>query len=103
MDAVENSKLLGIFYGTVVSQSPIKINLEQKITLEESNLLFSSLVGDFDVDMSVDHLTEASSMHSHEYKGKKSFKVHLGLKEGEAVILLRIQGGQKYIVLDRVR
>lgn len=40
--------------------------------------------------------------HKHGYVGRKTFRVHLGLKTGERVLLLRIQGGQQYIVLDRV-
>lgn len=40
--------------------------------------------------------------HSHDYVGKKKFTAHYGLSKGEKVILLRIQGGQKFIVLDRL-
>ena len=102
----------GICYGTVTSEFPLKITLEQKLTLTYKQLVLSSLVRDFDVDMTVDHTTEEKSggssdasfaPHSHEYKGKKTFKVHLGLKKGEKVMLLRMQGGQKFIVLDRIR
>jgi hypothetical protein len=39
--------------------------------------------------------------HDHNYKGGV-FKVRLGLKQGEKVILLQVQGGQSYVVLDRV-
>lgn len=41
--------------------------------------------------------------HRHDYKGRKKFLVHLGLTAGEKVILLRVQGGKQYVVLDRVR
>ena len=40
--------------------------------------------------------------HRHEYKGDKWWKVNLGLKTGESVQMFRIDGGQKYVVLDRV-
>ena len=40
--------------------------------------------------------------HDHEYKGDKWFKVNLALKAGESVLLLRIDGGQKFIILDRL-
>ncbi|MCM1440085.1 MAG: DUF2577 domain-containing protein [Roseburia sp.] len=40
--------------------------------------------------------------HVHSFKGTKVFRVHLGLKAGEHVILLQIDGGKKFIVLDRV-
>lgn len=40
--------------------------------------------------------------HSHGYTGKKKFLVHNGLRNGEKVILLRFQKGQRFLVLDRV-
>lgn len=39
--------------------------------------------------------------HSHAYTGRKRFTVHLALQKGEKVLLLRADGGRKYIVLDR--
>ena len=122
LNALEASKPSGIFFGTVVSASPLKIQVEQKMTLGSEFLVLSTLVQDFTVTMTVDHQTEAETEHTHvvhdtytgggssdptshlhEYKGTKSFRVHLGLKQGEKVILLRVQGGQQFIVLDRVR
>ena len=112
LDAMNNSMPSSIFFGTVVNASPLKINIEQKMTLDSSHLVLTSLVSTFNVDMSMEHRTENTSggsgdasfeSHNHEYKGKKQFTVHLGLTKGEKVILLRVQGGQKYIVLDRVR
>lgn len=127
--AIEASEPSGIFFGTVLSASPLKIQVEQKMTLGAEFLVLSTLVQDFTVNMTVDHKTEAETEHTHEYfdsdtgqgasgsqtrtsdptshfhefKGTKSFQVHLGLKAGEKVILLRVQGGQQFIVLDRVR
>lgn len=46
--------------------------------------------------------TEISLNHSHSYSGKKRFRVHNGLKQGEKVILIRFKGGQRFLVLDRV-
>ena len=110
--AVAASMPSGVYFGTVISPSPLQISVEQKFTLTEKQLILTSLVQDFDVEMTVDHKTEETSggsgdasfaSHSHEYKGRKKFKVHLALKSGEKVMLLRMQGGQRYIVLDRIR
>lgn len=46
--------------------------------------------------------TEETTKHSHEYKGIKRILLHYGLKQGESVLMLRMQGGQKYLVLDRI-
>lgn len=39
--------------------------------------------------------------HSHDISGRKKLIFHLGLKTGESVIMLRLCGGQKFVVLDR--
>lgn len=73
LNAVKESKPCEIKFGTVVSTSPLKINMEQKIILEEPCLILTSNVRD-----------------------EKT------IKSGDSVILLRVQGGQKFIVLDRI-
>ena len=90
LEAVENSKPSGLYFGTVSSVSPLEINLEQKLMLNSSDLVLTSLVSTFDVDMTVNNQTN-------------TYTVKLELTEGEKVMLLRVQDGQKYIVLDRVR
>lgn len=40
--------------------------------------------------------------HLHEVKGKKELIIHNALEVGEKVVLVRMIGGQKYIVLDRL-
>lgn len=121
LDAVASTMPSGIYFGTVISPSPLKISVDQKMTLTEKQLVLTTLVQDFSVNMTINHSTEShththtisdtytgggsasSETHSHEYKGTKSHMVHLALKAGEKVILIRVQGGQKYIVLDRIR
>jgi hypothetical protein len=88
------------------------VTIEQRLILEESHLLLTTLVSDFDVDLIMDHQTEVTSggiaessfaSHSHSVVGTKIMTVKLGLIAGETVILMKVQGGQKYIILDRVR
>lgn len=40
--------------------------------------------------------------HLHNIAGRKKIRVYNGLHKGEKVILLRMRGGQKYLVLDRL-
>lgn len=120
LSVVEASNPVNILFGTVISSTPLKINVEQKLTLGEKRLILSRNVTDYSVAMTVDHTTEnhshthtiedtytgsgSASMetHNHEYKGTKTFRVHNALKSGEKVILIRVQGGQKYLVFDRL-
>lgn len=40
--------------------------------------------------------------HAHSITGKKKIIIHNGLNIDDEVLLLRMQGGQKYIVIDKV-
>ena len=125
VEAVAAANPCAIMFGQVISITPLKINVEQRLTLDESHLILTTLVRDLEVEMTVDHFTENDayldtshshlfsgdgsvssstfdSTHKHAYKGKKKFQVHLGLLVGESVMLMQVQGGQKYIILDRV-
>jgi hypothetical protein len=120
-EAVDAAKPFALTYGTVKTASPLTITVDQKLELGPPQLLLTNNVREYTVDMTVDHWTEDETAHTHPvqdtytgggsssptthrhaYKGRKTFTVHLGLKAGEKVLLLRIQGGQQYIVLDRV-
>lgn len=146
LDAIESSRPVNIAFGKVISASPIKIQIDEKLVLDEDFLILTRNVTDYSFEITVGHVTEKSKekintkhshsyagatstvstceeienhnhdylgvteeagvelelTHSHGYSGKKSFLVHNGLKVGEKVILFRVQGGQKYVVLDRI-
>ncbi len=100
--AVNDSKPMSVIFGKVVSIAPVKIFIEQKLTLNEAQLIFTNNVKDYDLEMTVEHSTEESNSHVHPYRGKKKFRVHNGLVVGDEVIMLQMQGGQKFVVLDKV-
>lgn len=111
VESVNATKPTSIVYGRVISTSPLRINIEQKMTLSKAQLVLTRNVTDFDIEMTVDHETgyrsggsgESSfASHNHGYSGKKTFTVHNGLVTGDEVLMIQMQGGQKYIVLDRV-
>lgn len=116
-DQYESGKPAAVMVGTVLSNPPLKIQVDQKLTLTEPFLILTKSVVDYSVNMTVDHTTEpithshsytddgyskttGTYTHSHKYTGTKKFTVHNGLKAGDKVILLRVQGGKKYVVLD---
>lgn len=109
--ATEATKPVQVCFGKVISSSPVKILVEQKITLGEAQLIFTRNVTDFTTEVSIDWITEergggsgeaAFSSHNHKVAGRKKLIVHNGLVVGDEVLLLRQQEGQKYIVIDRV-
>ena len=119
VEAVRADAPMGRYYGVVISTSPLKIQVDQKKILGEAQLILTDNVRDFNVVLSTiegegsiegPHYTELESggsgyaeyaAHRHRYQGRKKWRVHNALEMGEKVILLRCDGGQQYIVLDR--
>ena len=92
LNAMNSAKPSGVYYGTVISTSPLQIQLDQKTILSSEFLVLSSMVQDFAVDV-----TTLQNNHTEKYT------IHLGLNADEKVILMRVQGGQQFLVLDKVR
>ena len=121
VEAVEAGKPVNILFGTVLSASPLKIQVDQKSIYTSKMLILTRNVTDFEVDMTVSHRTVVISHghpvvdtytgggsatpvdHNHPIKGRKKFKVHNALKAGEKVLLIRVQQGKKFVVIDRVK
>ena len=115
LDAVEASKPVNVYFGEVLSASPLKINVEQKMILGEKQLILSRNVTDYKTKISGGNIqnyydtgstTESgtapvSPSHVHAV-GKIEVTVHNGLVVGDEVTLIRQQEAQKFIVLDRI-
>lgn len=128
LDAVNAAKPVEVCFGKVTSVKPLKILVEQKMTLGEKQLVLSRNVTDFKTEVTVKWKSESHSIphnhninltdsdgdsitgstenqdipHIHEITGRKEITVHNELVVGDEIILIRQQGGQKYVVLDRI-
>lgn len=89
VEAVNAKDPMSLKIGEVVSVSPLKISINQKITVQASQLLLTNSVRDYTVNCL-------------DSGDKKKIIFRLGLKKGEKVVMLRCDGGQKFIVLDRL-
>lgn len=115
LDAVNASKPVEVCFGKVTSASPLEILVEQKMILRKSQLVLCRNVTDYKTYMTGGNIQNfyyvgtppnvstlpVSPSHVHAM-GKIQITVHNGLVVGDEVILLRQQGGQKYIVVDRI-
>lgn len=72
VEAVEAGKPVAFFFGTVTSAAPLAVYIDQKTTYPASMLLLTRTVSDY------------------------------GLAVGDRVLLARVQGGGRYIILDKV-
>lgn len=104
VEAVKADDPVEVIFGIVTGVSPLAVSVDQKMTLQAPILILTNNVRDYAVEVDVNWSTNSGGdpAHSHPISGRKIMTVHNGLKLGEKVLLLKMQGGQKYIVLDRV-
>ncbi|HBG0352911.1 DUF2577 domain-containing protein [Clostridioides difficile] len=73
MDAVETSNPIRIVFGIIESISPLKVKIEQKLSIDDFFLIQT-----------------------------ETFKRYTDKKAGDKLVLIRMQGGQQYLILDRM-
>ena len=113
---------MDVLIGEVKSIEPLKIFVgTANAELTKDHLILTNAVTDYYVDIHVNHLTDTISGewdtthshpdagdgvipidHVHSYSGRKKIKVYNGLQIGEFVIIIKVAGGNSYIVLDRI-
>lgn len=116
LDAVDAQKPVRVCYGTVTKDSPLEITVDQKTILEAEDLILCRNVTDYECDVEFSLKTEKlqhnhTSVHGptsvqtlqYEVKNKKKMKVYNSLKKDDVVFLIREQGGQRFIVIDRIK
>lgn len=88
-DAVVAGNPFAMKRGVVVNTEPLQISINQKIIIPQTQLLLTAAVRD-------------QIMTVVEDGQRKEVAVELGLNTGDSVLLLQCDGGQQYIVLDRL-
>lgn len=88
-EAVSASKPVHICFGKVISLNTLKIQVDQKLILSKQQLILSKNVTNYTTSIVLNGVTEAVTIKN-------------GLNLNDKVLLLRMQGGQKYIVIDKV-
>ena len=87
LEAVESKDPMRFCFGRVSKVDPLEIWIDQKLTVPESAIILTGMV----------------SKITCEAEGIGRITLDNSLKVGNQVILIRVDGGQKYIVLDKVR
>lgn len=102
--AVKAEKPVEVCFGKVTSASPLQILVDQKFTLGAAQLVLTrNVTVSWNTENKSGGSGESSfASHNHAIIGRKSITVHNGLVVGDEVILIRQQGGQKYVVVDRI-
>ena len=82
LGAVSNANPMAVMYGTVLNNQPLEINIDQRFTLPAAVLVIPETISKLTKD--------------------QNGALTTGLQIGDRVLLLRVQGGQSYVVLDRL-
>lgn len=120
LDAVENNKPSDLRFGTVISTSPLKVQVTNQFVIPESLLIVPEKLTSYQISVTMDWSTTpyththtiddtytgggsaSSDTHTHSTVGTKSITIHNELKVGDKVALMRKAGGQSYFILDRI-
>jgi len=85
LGAVEASNPTAIYFAVVKNVNPLEVIVDQRFTLPEDFLVVPET------------LTEQKIMI-----GGQEVMIRRGLESGDKLVMLRVPGGQQYILLDRV-
>jgi hypothetical protein len=102
LKAFEASNPVNILFGTVSSANPLEIEIHQKLKLTEEFLVLSERVTRYEVDLEHDHSNSAGTTTKALSNLLTKTPIRTGLKNGDRVVLLRVQGGHQFVVLDKV-
>jgi len=81
IEAVAASNPVTILFGEIMQTYPLEVNVDQRFTLTADFLILTEATKELRVGETI---------------------IRRGLRVGDIVILVRAQGGQQYLVLDRV-
>lgn len=93
-----------ICFGVVTKEEPLEIMVEQRLPLTKDDLILTRAVSDHEIDLTRGISPSGSYIErGWEFRevDKWRYKVHNKLEVDDIVILMRMQGGQKYIVIDK--
>lgn len=101
LDAVNSSQPVNILFGKVTSVSPLKIQVNPKLTLGAGNLVVAGNLSKHSTTCTVSGSTGSFDGHHHSVSIPVTVTFDNSLKKGDSVILVRMQGGNTYLVLDK--
>ncbi|MGO4693935.1 DUF2577 domain-containing protein [Paenibacillus sp. 2TAB26] len=77
---------LAVMVGKVIQINPLVVNVDQRFTLSEDFLIIPESLVKYEIELQT----------------SEKLVIRTGLEAGDAVLMLRVQGGQQFVVLDKV-
>jgi hypothetical protein len=105
--AVEAGNPVAVLFGEVESSKPLAVRVDQRFTLPAAFLIVPESLFPYELELQHEHgYVDSTGTGTANRKTDRALSeptvIRRGLEEGDKVLLLRIQGGQQYVVLDRV-
>ena len=96
-------------YGKVISDIPLQVQVNGKLNLDEEFLVLTKNVSDYEVEIDLKFEGKGSILCGQDKEILKELsmesakiKVKNALKINDEVVLIQMQGGQKYVILDKM-
>lgn len=118
LEAVKNSSPCQVVTGVVNSAAPLQIQLNQSVLIDSKVIIVPEHLTDYETEITFDdpeikqiYTTWNMEETQESSRSKISFKqpsirhkitVYNSLKIGDFVVLIRAQGGQKFLIIDRM-
>ncbi|AFL99532.1 Protein of unknown function (DUF2577) [Desulfitobacterium dehalogenans ATCC 51507] len=102
-DALNASNPVNILFGEVLTVNPLSVKVDQRFTLPADFLIVPESLIRYEVDLKHMHqYTDDGSPNNTSEALTSKIVIRSGLAAGNKVLMLRVQGGQRYVVLDKV-
>ena len=95
VEAVEATKPVKVYFGIVVQVKPLQVQVEQKLTVGESHLVLAQSLAAHRLSITGKRLSDNTGI------GELEITIQNRLAVGDRVLLIRKQGGQDYVVVDK--
>lgn len=105
MAAYGASNPAAVMFGEVTNTDPLEVNVDQRFTLPADFLIIPESLTHFEINLHHYHEYTDDSGGSEQTKPalpEEPIVIRRGLEKGDKLLLLRVQGGQQYVILDRV-
>ena len=102
LGAIEAGQPVAVMFATVTKTDPLEVNVEQRFTLTSDFLIVPESLTKYEVDISHTHPYSEGNTSGMQPPDAAKVVVRKGLEVGDKVMLLRIQGGRQFVVLDKV-
>lgn len=102
-DAVNASNPVNILFGEIIAVNPLSVKVDQRFTLPADFLIVPESLTRHEVDLKHTHqYTDDGSTNNTSEALTQKIVIRPGLTIGDRVLMLRVQGGRRYVILDKV-